>query len=302
MGADSFSQTAAMASIMARQPSSTGFCECPVLFHCASGCITKSHKTAVSCCPFGKSSCRSCRKSLISSKSRTARSMFGQTSLSPRFVRMVCPGAPVQSSIMVNSSVKGFIPSVYADGSTLNMKSLDRSREHGNLTVGARNTTNKRITAPDMGGFIVSTALCREYAGNKRPVRGIPAGRLVAVFLAPGAFFYPGHRHPRSRKASQQERGPVMVPKILNPTLIAVLRSELARKEISLVTLAERLDMPLPAVTRIFVEVEPLTVDTASQIADVLHRDLAGIIRQTKYAKAHYPNMGEPDPTERSAA
>lgn len=86
-----------------------------------------------------------------------------------------------------------------------------------------------------------------------------------------------------------------MVPKILNPTLIAVLRSELARKEISLVTLAERLDMPLPAVTRIFVEFEPLTVDTASQIADVLHRDLAGIIRQTKYAKAHYPNMGEPD-------
>lgn len=93
-----------------------------------------------------------------------------------------------------------------------------------------------------------------------------------------------------------------MVPKILNPTLIAVLRSELARKEISLVTLAERLDMPLPAVTRIFVEFEPLTVDTASQIADVLHRDLAGIIRQAKYAKAHYPNMGEPDPTERSAA
>ena len=195
------------------------------------------------------------------------------------------------TSVVLTASVEAIVGSQH----TVSVKSLDRSREHGNLTVGARNTVNKRITAPDMGGFVVSTALCREYAGNKRPVRGIPAGRLVAVFLAPGAFFYPGHRHPRSRKASQQERGPVMVPKILNPTLIAVFRSELARKEISLVALAERLDMPLPAVTRIFVEFEPLTVDTASQIADVLRRDLAGIIRQAKYAKAHYPNMGEPD-------
>ena len=216
--------------------------------------------------------------------------------------KLILPGRKPRLLCITSAVLTASVEAIVDSQNTVSVNSLDRSRERGNLTVGARNTVRKRITAPDMGGFVISTALCREYAGNKRPVRGIPAGRLSAVFLAPGAFFYPGHRHPRSRKASQQERGPVMVPKILNPTLIAVLRSELARKEISLVTLAERLDMPLPAVTRIFVEVEPLTVDTASQIADVLHRDLAGIIRQAKYAKAHYPNMGEPDPAERSAA
>ena len=55
--------------------------------------------------------------------------------------------------------------------------------------LGARNTNRKRLTAPDMGGSFISKAVSREYARNTRPVRGILAGRLSAVFLAPGPFF-----------------------------------------------------------------------------------------------------------------
>lgn len=58
------------------------------------------------------------------------------------------------------------------------------------LAVGARNTYDKRFTAPDMGGLTLYTVLCREYVENTRPARGISAGRLVAVFLAPGSFLF----------------------------------------------------------------------------------------------------------------
>ena len=62
------------------------------------------------------------------------------------------------------------------------------------LGYGAKHTHIKRFTAPDIGGFPMFTAFSREYAGNTRPVRGIPAGRLYAVCLAPGAFL-PGSHH-----------------------------------------------------------------------------------------------------------
>lgn len=63
-----------------------------------------------------------------------------------------------------------------------------------NLLAGARNTQNG--TASDSRskvGFVVSTAFCREYQGIQDPAfRGIPGGRSVSVFLAPGLFFVPG--------------------------------------------------------------------------------------------------------------
>ena len=79
------------------------------------------------------------------------------------------------------------------------------------LGCGARNTHNKRFTAPDIGGFPMFTAFSREYAGNTRPVRGIPAGRLVTVFLAPGVRCFTGHRldsalEKRSNKRSRSMR------------------------------------------------------------------------------------------------
>ena len=58
------------------------------------------------------------------------------------------------------------------------------------LAVGANNTYDKRFTAPDMGGLTLYTVLCREYVENTIPVRGISAGRLVAVLLAPGSFLF----------------------------------------------------------------------------------------------------------------
>lgn len=57
------------------------------------------------------------------------------------------------------------------------------------FVVGAKHTNRKRLTAPDMGGSFISKAVSREYARNTRPVRGILAGRLSAVCLAPGPFF-----------------------------------------------------------------------------------------------------------------
>ena len=80
------------------------------------------------------------------------------------------------------------------------------------LGCGAKHTHKQRFTAPDIGGFPMFTAFSREYAGNTRPVRGIPAGRLVTVCLAPGAFL-PGSHHPqftalnkRSNKESRSMR------------------------------------------------------------------------------------------------
>lgn len=55
--------------------------------------------------------------------------------------------------------------------------------------LGAKHTDRKRLTAPDMGGSFISKAVSREYARNTRPVRGILAGRLSAVCLAPGPFY-----------------------------------------------------------------------------------------------------------------
>lgn len=65
--------------------------------------------------------------------------------------------------------------------------------------LGARNTHTKRLTAPDMGGLIVFSAVSREYARNTRPVREILAGRLRTVFLAPGPFFAHRRAKPRAR-------------------------------------------------------------------------------------------------------
>ena len=79
------------------------------------------------------------------------------------------------------------------------------------LGCGARNTHKQRFTAPDIGGFPMFTAFSREYAGNTRPVRGIPAGRLFAVFLAPGVRCFTGHRldsalEKRSKQRSRSMR------------------------------------------------------------------------------------------------
>ena len=89
------------------------------------------------------------------------------------------------------------------------------------LEYGAKHTHNKRFTAPDIGGFPMFTAFSREYAGNTRPVRGIPAGRLVTVCLAPGAFL-PGSHHAqftalnkRSNKESRSMRVFRTVPSLV---------------------------------------------------------------------------------------
>lgn len=59
----------------------------------------------------------------------------------------------------------------------------------GIIVIGAKHTNIQRFTAPGMGGFLYATAkhsLCREYAENTRPVRGISAARLYTGCLAPG--------------------------------------------------------------------------------------------------------------------
>ena len=61
-------------------------------------------------------------------------------------------------------------------------------------TAGAENTfCNQRFAAPVLSGFRVFTAFKAGSTGeyNTLPSRGIPGGRLVTVFSAPGLFSAP---------------------------------------------------------------------------------------------------------------
>ena len=63
----------------------------------------------------------------------------------------------------------------------------------GSVLAGAENTCQRTVSdSRSKVGFF--TALCREYRGIQDPSRGIPGGRSLTVFSAPGSFFTPGTR------------------------------------------------------------------------------------------------------------
>ena len=91
------------------------------------------------------------------------------------------------------------------------MSVLDTSRGAGLPSVaGARNTFNKRFDCSRLGGLRVSTAVTagstREYKTLPLAGGGIPGGRLVAVFLAPGPVVAHGHVGRRSLSSTTRSR------------------------------------------------------------------------------------------------
>ncbi len=99
------------------------------------------------------------------------------------------------------------------------------------LGCGAKHTHKQRFTAPDIGGFPMFTAFSREYAGNTRPVRGIPAGRLFAVCLAPGAFL-PGSHHAQftalNKRSKQRSRSMRVFRTVPSPVAHHLLSARVA--------------------------------------------------------------------------